>query len=129
MRTAAIARPAPWAYGWWLLVGGLLGVGIAGILTIGVFVLPVAIVLAVTGALRPALRNSSAAATLAGLALPVLYIAWLNRGAPGRVCETTGSSTSCSDAWSPWPFVVVALLLVAASIALARVVLRATPPG
>lgn len=49
---------------------------------------------------------------LVGAALPLLYVAWLNRDGPGEVCTRTATSESCGDEWSPWPFVVMALVLV-----------------
>jgi len=119
------SRPAPWwAFVWWTVVGALLGLGLASILTIGLVLLLVGCVLAVVGCLLRPLRNHSAAAVPAGLGLAVLYLAWLNRGGPGRVCETTGTNTSCIDAWSPWPFLVVALLLFAATVVLVRLTRR-----
>lgn len=53
---------------------------------------------------------------LTGAALPVLYVAWLNRHGPGEVCTSTATTQTCSDAWSPWPFVVVAVLLAVAGL-------------
>ncbi len=126
--TGSTLRPAAWKYGWWLLVGALFGLGIASLLTIGVFLLPVAIILAAVGALMPTLRNSSAVAILAGIALPLLYIAWLNRAGPGTVCKASASEVSCFDTWSPWPFVVVPAVLVVAAIVFARVALRIVSP-
>ena len=115
------SRPAPWwAFAWWTVVGALVGLGIASLLTIGLVLLLVAGVLAVVGfRLRP-LRNHSVAAVPAGLGVAALYLAWLNRGGPGRVCETTDTKTSCIDAWSPWPFLVLAVILFAATVFLVR---------
>lgn len=116
-------RPAIWMYGWWLLVGALLGLGIAALLTVGVLFLPLASGLAIIGILAPALRNRSAVATLAGVAVPALYLAWLNRGGPGDVCEfTSNGGEFCTQEWSPWPFVVAAMLIVAASIVMAKLI-------
>ena len=53
---------------------------------------------------------------LSGAALPVLFVAWLNRDGPGRVCTSTATETSCTDEWSPWPFVVVAVVLAGAGV-------------
>jgi hypothetical protein len=52
------------------------------------------------------------AGIISGAGLPVLYVGWLNRGGPGQVCTSTATSSECTDAWSPWPFVVVAVLLL-----------------
>lgn len=120
------SRPgAPRAYLWWLVTGAAFGLGFASILTIGLVLLLVGVVLAVVGVLVKALRNrSAAAAVLGGLAVAPLYLAWLNRRGPGRVCVNAGSSTSCVDSWNPWPFLVVALLLIAASVLLVRLAQR-----
>jgi hypothetical protein len=118
------SRPALWAFAWWTVVGALLGLGFASILTIGLVLLLASCVLTVTGVLLTALRNRSAAAVPGGLSVAVLYLAWLNRGGPGRVCETTNMDTSCIEAWSPWPFLIVALLLIAATVFLVRLANR-----
>ncbi|MBY8872274.1 hypothetical protein K7640_10530 [Micromonospora sp. PLK6-60] len=114
------SRPARWAYAWWAAVGALLGLGLAAILTIGPVLLLVGGVLAGAGVLLRAARNRSAVAVVGGLAAAPGYLAWLNRAGPGWVCETTATRTSCVQAWSPWPFLVVALLLVAATVFLLR---------
>lgn len=108
------------AYGWWVLVGAVLGVGVAGMLTIGIFVLPVGVALAVIGARQPALRTRAVGGVLAGVGLIALYIAWLNRGGPGQVCYSSGNVSGCAERWSPWPFVAVAVLLVVTSVAVLR---------
>jgi hypothetical protein len=81
---------AIWMYAWWTIVGTLLGLGIAGLLTIGLILVPLGMSLALIGVLVPALRNRSAALLLAGLGVSVLYLAWLNKGGPGVVCEGLG---------------------------------------
>ncbi|TGB14621.1 hypothetical protein [Streptomyces sp. MZ04] len=112
-------RPAIWKYAYWLLIGALAGLGIESLLTIGLLFLLAAGGLALVGIRAPSLRNRAATAIPAGAGLAVLYLAWVNRGGPGRVCETTGTETSCHEAWSPWPFVAVAVIFIAASVFLA----------
>ena len=107
------------AYAWWVGVGALIGLGIVGLLTIGIALLAVGALLALVGVLRPGLRGG-AAGTLAGVAAAPLYLAWLSRSGPGRVCSTAGSEVSCVEAWSPWPFVIVAAALVAGCVVLVR---------
>ncbi|WP_231384111.1 hypothetical protein [Cellulomonas sp. URHD0024] len=109
---ARTERVAPWAYGWWVLVGALTGIGVAGALTVGAAFLALALVLAVVGVLVARLRNRSALGVVGGLAVAPLYVAWLNRGGPGRVCTVSATQTTCLDAWSPWPFLAVGLALV-----------------
>ena len=53
---------------------------------------------------------------LTGAALPMLYVAWLNRGGPGEVCTTTATSQTCGDEASPWPLVAAAVVLAVAGL-------------
>jgi hypothetical protein len=54
---------------------------------------------------------------LAGLSVTPLYLAWLNRHGPGTVCKSYGrDGSSCEDQWSPWPFLAVALVLLAVAV-------------
>jgi hypothetical protein len=117
-RTTSAPTRAAWV--WWLLVGAALGLGVVGILTIGVFVLPIAFVLALVGMAAPRLRNESVLAVLAGMAAPALYLAWLNRSGPGTVC----AGDTCTEQYSPWPFVAVAVILVTLTVVLVRVTRR-----
>ena len=48
-----------------------------------------------------------------GVALPVFYVAYLNRDGPGTVCTADAHGGSCIDEWSPWPFITAGLLLLA----------------
>ena len=59
-----------------------------------------------------------------GLSTAPLFIAWLNRDGPGPVCTTTAESISCSDQWSPWPFVALGVLFAGAGVALLVVTRR-----
>lgn len=95
----------------WSLVGAAWGLGLIALLSIGVYVLAVALAATVALVLVPAARRE-AAALLAGPALPLLYVAFLNRSGPGTVCTTSGDSESCVDLWTPWPWVVAAALFV-----------------
>jgi hypothetical protein len=131
--TESVAAPAPttppptWTYAWWFLVGALLGLGVLALLTIGVLFLLAAALLAGIGVGMSVLRNRSVVAIPAGVGLSVLYLAWLNRDGPGDVCEITSTVTKCTEQWSPWPFVAAAVVLVASSVVLARLVRRPQP--
>lgn len=109
-----------WGFVWWLLVGAMAGFGVASLLTIGAAFLALAAILAAVGLVVPALRTRAVSAIPAGVGLVVLYLGWLNRGGPGRVCTTTPTQTSCVDQWSPWPFVAGAAILFVGAYALAR---------
>ncbi len=104
-----------WAWGLWCFAGAGLCVGVLAILTIGFAVLFVTLV--VCGVLLwrvgvgPALTG-----IISGAAAPLLYVAWLNRDGPGSHCTVTATSSSCTDEWTPWPFVVVAVAMVVAGV-------------
>jgi hypothetical protein len=95
----------------WALCGAATAVGLLAAFTIGPLVLVGAMLLAGL-ALRLGGANRSAVGTGAGVGLPFLWVAWLNRGGPGTVCTTTGSGRSCDQEWSPWPWLAVGLLMI-----------------
>lgn len=97
-----------YAIGGGLVALGLLTITVPGLLGAVAVVAILAMILVRRGV------GPSAAGIVAGLALPVLYVAWLNRGGPGNVCH----GEECTDAYSPWPFVAVALVLVGVGVAL-----------
>ncbi len=116
---AVSGSSAPWVVtAYWAVVGALVAFGIAGLATIGLFALALASVLVAVAFAVPALRRPSVTGVLVGLSAAPLYIGWLNRGGPGTVCTTTADSTTCTDQWSPWPFLAVGLLLAGAGVAL-----------
>lgn len=102
----------------WATIGALGSLGVAGLASIGLFLLAGAAVVAVVALAVPALRPPCMPGFLVGLSTAPLYIAWLNRGGPGRVCTTTVDSMTCTDQWSPWPFVAVGALFAGAGLAL-----------
>jgi hypothetical protein len=103
------------AFAAWCVVGAGLALGVLSILTIGPFVLLATFFLC--GFLLWRLEFGwGMAGMLSGAALPLLYVAWLNRDGPGEVCTRTARSVSCGDEWSPWPFVAVALALAVAGL-------------
>jgi hypothetical protein len=103
------------AFLWWCLAGAGLGLGVLSLLSIGAFVLLATFMLC--GVLLWRLDFGwGMGGLLSGAALPVLYVAWLNRGGPGEVCHRDAQSLSCTDEWSPWPFVVVGVAMVVAGL-------------
>jgi hypothetical protein len=120
-RTAAVPI---WPFFLWMLAGAGLALGLLGILTIGIFVLPVAAALAIALARWPRTRNRTAAGLLSGLGLVPLYVAYQNRGGSGTVCVSTATSQSCTQEWSPWPWAGAGLALITASL-VAFLILRA----
>ncbi|MFF8727698.1 hypothetical protein ACF073_14575 [Streptomyces sp. NPDC015171] len=102
-------------WGWflaWLAVGGCLALGLAALLSLGAILIAIA-VLAAVFLLRKGHRTATVGG-LAGLALPLFYLAYLNRGGPGTVCHTTASGQTCTDEYTPVPFLVGGALLLAA---------------
>ena len=106
------------AFALWALAGALWSLTVLGMLSIGIYVLPFAIAATVLALRRGPGRP--AAGLLAGLALPLLWVAWLNRFGPGEHCTSDAQSTECVQMWSPWPFVAAGALLVALAVLLSR---------
>jgi len=103
------------AFLWWCVAGAGLCFGVLALLTVGPLVLLGTF--ALCGFLLWRLDFGwGMAGILSGAGLPVLYVAWLNRGGPGEVCHGEARTVTCADEWSPWPFVVVGLVLVAAGV-------------
>lgn len=105
---------------WWIVTGALGALGVVSLMTIGVFVLAAAAALTVAGIVIPTLRTREAYLSVCGAAVVPLFMAWQNRDGPGRVCTVSGSAQSCIEAWSPWPFVAVAVVIAAFGLLLYR---------
>lgn len=110
-------------FGCWLVTGTTWVLAVVGAFTIGVFVLPVAIVLTVLLATR---RTSSVGlpGIISGAGIPLLYVAYLNRGGPGSVCTTVFGGQSCIQEWSPWPWLGVGTVLVVAGVVVLVIMAR-----
>lgn len=106
----------PW-FGAWFLVGALASFGLLTVLTVGVFLLPVSLAAAVLLTTRRGCRTGLAG-LVSGLGVPLLYVAYLNRGGPGNVCTTTASGQSCVDEYSPWGWLAAGAVLLLAGMAL-----------
>jgi hypothetical protein len=111
----------------WLFVGGGFMLGILGALTIGVYVMPAAVIAAVVLA-RIHRPRGELLGLISGLGCPLLYVGYLNRRGPGDVCTTArDGSQSCTEEWSPWPWVAAGALLVLLGV-VAFIRYRATSP-
>ncbi|MFE9850469.1 hypothetical protein ACFYPN_16880 [Streptomyces sp. NPDC005576] len=95
-----------------MLVGTLFAFSLAGLLSIGLFFVPLALVGAALLLWKRAFPG--AFGLLSGASLIALYLAYINRGGPGTVCK--GAHTVCTDEYAPWPFLVVAAVLVAGGL-------------
>ncbi|MEU8469252.1 hypothetical protein AB0F30_15265 [Streptomyces sp. NPDC029006] len=117
-RTTVPAENRPGArWGWflaWLAVGACLALGVAALLSVGVVLIALAVATAVFLLRRG--HRSAAAGGLAGLALPLFLLAYLNRGGPGSVCRTTAVAQTCTDEYAPVPFLAGGALLLAAGV-------------
>ncbi len=117
-RSVAPPRTSVWLLAW-AAVGAAICMGFLSILTIGVVLL----VLGGAGGvllLRSAVSRTGWPGLVVGAALPLLYVAFLNRGGPGTVCTTTALEQRCDQQWSPWPWVGAAVLLAVVFVALLR---------
>lgn len=108
----------------WMLAGATLVLGVLSLFTIGIFVLPGALALAVGLAVSRRGHDRAATGLISGAGLMPLYVAYQNRGGPGNVCVTTATSQSCVSEWSPWPWLAAGLTLILAGLALFAVLSR-----
>ena len=108
---AQVALPWRW-FAAWILVGGLYALGQLSILTIGIFVLPVA-VLATVLLWRHQAARRGIPGLLAGLALPFFYVSLLNHNGPGMICSAIEGGTGCTEETNPWPWFAAGLALLA----------------
>lgn len=101
----------------WFLVGASFTMGLLSILTIGVPILVVAVIATVALSLSKRARTG-VPGLVSGLAVPLLYVAFLNRSGPGQVCTTIADETSCIQQWSPWGWTAAGVVLLVAGGAL-----------
>jgi len=105
MATGAVTHHRPW--GWfaaWLLVGAACIVSLLGAFSIGSLVLPIALAGTALVAWRSSLRGVPG--VIAGLGLPPLYVAYLNRAGPGSVCSAITRGQDCIQEFNPWPWLI-----------------------
>lgn len=99
----------------WILIGAAFGLGLLSVLTVGLIVLPVAVLVSILLVVRWG-ASPELAGLLSGVGAAPLYVAWLNRRGPGTVCTVNGMGEVCTEQWSPWPWTAVGVVLVAAGI-------------
>ena len=111
------AQPAR-AWRWfvaWMLVGGLYALSLLGMLTIGIFVLPIPVVATVLLVQRQKAGRGTLG-LVAGIALPLFYVSLLNRDGPGMICSAIEGGTACTEEMSPWPWLAAGLAFMALGI-------------
>jgi hypothetical protein len=99
----------------WLLVGAGFALSLIGIASIGLFVLPLPVL--ATALLVRQYATSGLPGLISGLAVPLLYVAYLNRAGPGTICTTVTGGHECNDEWSPWPWLAVGVILFVLGVA------------
>jgi hypothetical protein len=110
-----------WWFVAWVVVGACYGVALVGALTIGVFVLPIPVVLTILLAKRQPSPHS-ALGLICGIGSPLLYVAYLNRSYGGPACPTSGTVSSlqpnvvheCIQNLDPLPWLAIGVALVLA---------------
>ncbi len=103
----------------WAAIGAM---ALAGLLA--VFAIPVFLVLegvAGAGALALSARKTTRVGTpglVFGVAVLLLYLAYLNRNGPGDVCVSHAGQecTSVEEQWSPWPWLLAGLVLATVGV-------------
>ncbi len=112
----------------WFLDGAALAFGLASIPTIGLLLLAAggvgAVLLGRSATFRP-----SWPAVVGGPAAALAYLAYLNRSGPGTICTTTATAGNCVQQYSPWPFLGLAVLLLAVAAALGYRSVRSRTTG
>ncbi len=63
-------------------------------------------------------HNRSAYMAVGGASVAPFALACFNRSGSGTVCTTDGDVTACTEQWSPWPFLVVAVVFMGVGVAL-----------
>ncbi len=112
--------PTPGAvWGWfiaWMVLGVLASFGVAALPSVGLFVLPVAVVAA--AALGKGSKGKGWEGFLSGAGITALWVAYENRYGPGEYCASADAVTSCSQQLNPAPFLALGLLGVALGLLL-----------
>ncbi|MBO0511920.1 hypothetical protein, partial [Streptomyces beijiangensis] len=122
-RTAETTRRGWGFFAAWAVVGAGFALALLTVLSIGLFVLPVAAGLAL---LLVRLKGSERGlpGIVSGLSAPLLYVAYLNRSGPGTVCTRSGTGEMCEEQWNPWLWLAAALIAVVGGVVVMLAVRR-----
>lgn len=102
----------------WAVTGGAGLLALLSLMTVGVFVLPAALVGAVVLATRRGTERGLPG-LLSGLGLPLLLLTYLNRQGPGTYCTSSGTGQTCTEGlYDPWLLLALALLALAGGLVL-----------
>jgi hypothetical protein len=103
-------------WGWfaaWMVIGAGFAFGILGAASIGLAILLITIIGTVFLARRRA-STCGVAGITSGLGIGPLYMAFINRSGPGDICSSTATSQTCVSEVSPWPWLLIGVILVIA---------------
>jgi hypothetical protein len=95
----------------WLAVGAVYSVALVGIASIGLFVLPFAVI-GTALVMRRTNGKDGLFGLLSGLGIPLLYVSYLNRKGPGTVCSHVSGGQSCGGESDPWIWFGVGMSLL-----------------
>jgi hypothetical protein len=102
-------RPQWRWFGLWVVAGAAWALAALTGFTIGIFVAPFALALTVALSTRRSVAAGWPGA-VAGLGLPSLYVAWLNRHGPAaNACHPIRNGESCTQLFDPKPWLAVAV--------------------
>jgi hypothetical protein len=101
----------------WCVVGAALPIGLLAAFTPLVLLTPLLGAPIVLLLKRGGASNTELFGLPAGLAVPLLYIGYLNRGGPGDVCTHTSGGTDCASESSPWPWLAASTVLLVVGVA------------
>jgi hypothetical protein len=113
-------RPSYWTFVAWLAVGAGACLALLTALTIGPLVLVGVVAAVVLLIRRPGNIDAAMTGLMSGAGVLLLCVAYLNRHGPGDYCTTSATEQTCTSEWSPWPWLVVGVLLVAGGVLLFR---------
>jgi hypothetical protein len=113
-------RPSYGSFVAWMGVGAGTCLALLTALTIGPVLLVAVVVALVVLIRRPGGVGEGVNGVVSGVGVVLLAIAYLNRHGPGEYCETSATEQRCTSEWSPWPWLVVGLLLLAGGVLLFR---------
>ncbi len=102
----------------WIVVGASFVLSLAGMLSFGLFTMPLPVARVILLLVRPGWVRGWAVG-LCALANGPLLIAWFNRDGPGRVCRNfPPDGLACSNQLNPWPWLAGAVISLVAAAAL-----------
>jgi hypothetical protein len=99
----------------WLIVGSLWAVTIVAVLSIGIFILPLAIAATWFLARRPESRRGMAA-LIAVAGMPFFLLARLDRSGQGTTLRGVGGNVTGFVHTNPWPWVTLGVSLFGTSV-------------